>query len=110
MARYYDRAGVQLKFSEWMRLMNADEADRVVAQLWLAPKKIMISTMWIGLDMRPDGEAGAPLVFETAIVKTDKNGLMLGEPIEVLHYATEAEAVAGHRMATQRYTNGGGKK
>ena len=56
-----------------------------------------ISTVWLGLDHNYF-QNGPPLIFETMVFanpETDEEGYGLTE-FDVLRYATEEEAIAGH--------------
>jgi hypothetical protein len=96
---YYDRQSKPIDLLQWSELFK-DKDYRVVSQQYLSPN-LLVSTVWLGLNHNfRDGE---PEVFETMIFgKTDKDGFR--EDLEMERYATEAEAIAGHRKYMAKYT------
>lgn len=92
MSGFYSRQGRELSASEWaLSYENMTEEARRVG--WTEFGDVTVSTVWLGMDHRLSGE-GPPLIFETMIFGGPFEG-------EQWRYATEAEAVEGHRAAVQ---------
>ena len=95
MDLYYDRQGNPMTVEEWAEAM-AHLFDRVVAKTSVVEtpsssdsQAVEVSTVWLGINHNWTG-SGRPIIFET---------MVFGGPIdqEMWRYATEQEAVAGHR-------------
>lgn len=99
-ARWYDRQGQQIRFSEYARL-HASRLYRVVAQTNLGIYDV--STIWLGYDhgmgdLIP-GESHPLEIFESMIFGPDHTSI--SEEDDLIgweqRYATEQEAVRGHQ-------------
>lgn len=83
---YYDRAGLPISLAEWSRLMTITDYRRVALD---QVGTLDISTVWLGLDHGFGTKK--PLIFETMVFGgTDDQQICE-------RYASEAEALAGHR-------------
>lgn len=99
---YYDRKGNPITFEEWGDSFG-DFEKKVVAKETL-PNGYWVSTVWIGLDHRFDGE-GAPLIFETMVFSSTGGGEGVddwGEK-DMERYSTEEEAIAGHAAMVEKW-------
>jgi hypothetical protein len=90
--KMYGRDGAPLRFAAWAALFE-DHEYKVVAQdrLAYAGEEIVVSTVWLGVD-HSFGHAARPLIFETLVFGPEHFPLT----DEMLRYATEDEARAGH--------------
>lgn len=108
----YRRDGTPCDFEEYARL-SSDPAYRLVANDDL-PNGWQVRTVWIGRDderdMGPLGlqpglrEDGKPRIFGTivwSIVRQEKHHVTCDE-VDEQHWATEAEALAGHKATVER--------
>ena len=96
---YYDRQGNPIDLLQWTELFK-DKEYRVVSQQYLDPN-LLVSTVWLGLNHSFTGEV--PEIFETMVFgNKDQNGFRVDLDME--RYATEAEAIAGHRRFMVKYT------
>lgn len=92
----YDRAGLPIDIDEWGRLREIEDYHRVgstdVGEYW-------VSTVWLGLDHN-FSRHGPPIIFETMVFlksqRDDPDDRGLAD-IDVVRYATEQEALAGHQ-------------
>ena len=89
--RYYGRDGKPITFARWVAIMEKSPETRIVEQTNL-PNGVLVSTVWLGMSHNFFGGA-TPLIFETMIFGEDWDS----EYQE--RYATEAEAIAGHKRA-----------
>jgi hypothetical protein len=84
---YFDRQGRPITHDEWAAMADQKRvAEAWVGQLW-------VSTVWLGLNhsYAPDGP---PIIFETMVFPRWDFADLFSR-----RYATEAEALAGHREA-----------
>lgn len=87
---YYDRQGKPMPCSAWLETLTNQEA-RLVGYARF-PDGTYVSTVWLGLEHGRDNQ-GRPIIFET-MVFTAAN-----EDLFHCRYATEDDALAGHREA-----------
>jgi len=96
MNRYYKRDGTPITDTlEWARLLE-DQEYRRVAETTLPDGK-WVSTVWLGLNHNY-GE-WRPLIFET-MVFTSKGS----DDLDCERYATEDEAIAGHKQVVEKWS------
>ena len=94
---YYNRLGEPITDDEYMELWTQPfEKSRRVANDERGD--VRVSTVWLGMDHNYGD--GPPLIFETMIFGGDHDD-------ETWRYATEVEAVAGHRVALALAFEGG---
>jgi hypothetical protein len=90
-AIHFNRQGEPIPLSVWMMLIE-NQMDRIVQQDTIDTDDgpVLVSTVWIGLDMSFD--VGSPLIFETMIFggKYDQHQE---------RYPNEEAALAGHDQA-----------
>jgi hypothetical protein len=97
----YDREGNPISMQRFGELL-ADPSYKILIQTQLGG--LLISTVWIGLDMNFMRE-GPPIIFESMVFdQNEKEPDTLGEGVEQIRYATEAEALAGHHRLVGEYT------
>ena len=96
---YYDQEGKPLGLMEWAMLYEDTDARNV--RITEVPGGVIISTVWIGLDMNLRGY-GPPLIFESMAFKLDENGYM-GESIDQDRYSTRRLAEWGHDVMVQKW-------
>ena len=80
--RYFDREGNEIDVHAWSKIFN--HADRQLATTDVGDTTV--DTVWMGITRYFDA-AGRPLVYET---------LVAGLDMDMHHWPTEAEALAGH--------------
>lgn len=98
MSCYHDRDGEPLTRAQWSYLV--EQCDyQVVRQTELANGRF-VSTVWLGLDLRPVAEP--PFIFETMVFDSAGGGKGLFQH----RYATEDAALAGHAAACARWRFG----
>ena len=96
----YDREGNRISMKRFGELL-ADPRYKILQQTKLGG--LLISTVWIGIDMNFMG--GPPVIFESMVFDQDEEDPdSLGEGVEQIRYATEAEALAGHDRLVGEYT------
>lgn len=112
-SRFYRRNGTPYPntpegLHEWARDFENINIKRVAQDTLL--NGIRVSTIWLGLNHRYDG--GRPLIFESmSFVPQHTKAEIWGktfewieEPIgEQLRYATEEEAILGHKMLVKKF-------
>lgn len=100
MARWYDRQGNEIDVSSASKLLNDISYKRIAYD---EIDHVRVSTVWLGLDHRFGGD-GPPLIFET-MVFPKKNGNWLDDyrDVDCQRYATEAEALAGHKEMVEKW-------
>lgn len=89
---YHDRDGQPITSRQWGYLRRWRDYW-VIAQEQVGP--YWVSTVWLGLD-HGFGRPGPPVIFETMVFGDTTATSSLGEPLDRVRYATEAEARAGH--------------
>lgn len=87
---YFNRAAVPIERDEWLRLWS-DPGYHLVAHDVVG--RTDVRTVWAGLPADPHSDP--PLIFETFA-----SGDL--EPFRQ-HYATEAEAIAGHAQVVAEF-------
>lgn len=92
MSCYYDKDSKPLGLFEFAKLFEDMEYRRIGLD---EVNGMEVSTVWLGLDHRY-GRSGPPLIFETMIFPVGSR-----EDLYCERYATEAEAVGGHRRAVE---------
>lgn len=96
---YYDRQGQPITLHEWAAKMNDDAYKRVAITECAG---VMVSTVWLGLD-HSFGSTGPPVIFETMVFASENAPEALAASDgEEWRYATEAEAMEGHRAVVAR--------
>jgi hypothetical protein len=98
---FYDRAGKPLDTREWARLFEDSAYARVAIS---ALHGYVVSTLWCGVHMGA-ANGSPPLIFETVVL--DEATGMPTDMLVLERYATEDEALAGHRAIAQRIEHGG---
>jgi hypothetical protein len=93
MARYYDRQGKPSTSRAWTQSFNENR----VAEDTL-PNGRWVSTVWLGLDHSFGGPV--PLIFETMVFSS----LREMSELDCDRYATEAEALAGHKRLCEKWS------
>lgn len=97
--KFYNRQGKQIDIIAWSETCNDVEARRVgLAEL---PGGVSVSTVLLGTELGRD-DAGRPLIFETMVSTQGDDGMGVYEQ----RYATEADALAGHRETLRRVLAG----
>ncbi len=108
MNRLYDRNGEPLELMAWATAFEDAENKQVAHDVLNNGKRV--STVWLGLDHQ-FGD-GPPLIFESMVFSTK---LVLArrfpflfrktdfDELDTRRYATEAEAVAGHRELVAKW-------
>ena len=91
MIAFFLRNGTECSEAAFMRL-NSDWSYRQIALDQVGDK--LVSTVWLGcnLEALPGDAAAQRLVFGTCVLPDG----------DETRYATEAEALEGHRLAVQR--------
>jgi hypothetical protein len=92
----YDRQGRLISFEQWGRLLVTDEYKRVGLDRY---GDITVSTVWLGINHRYG--PGKPLIFETMTFAPEGSAYEDG----CIRYATEAEAIMGHRRTCYNVEN-----
>lgn len=92
---FWDRHGCQLpSVLVWARLLQSDDYRQVGLDLLVSPtRRILVSTIWRGLDPLWSIRGGAPLIFETLV----RGGRGWRDGITV-PWPNEATALRGHRL------------
>lgn len=101
---YIGRRGELLTLEEWAAKLADIDYKRVasdeVGPLW-------VSTVWLGLD-HGFGRAGPPIIFETMafprVEGRKREGSEWAELLGPWRYATEEEALRGHRAIVAKLT------
>lgn len=89
---------------DWLERHHDDSYRRLAT---FEVRGARVSTVWIGYDQAPL-HGGAPLIFET-LLSLPRPHPSTGPLHRFTHYATEAEAVAGHvRLVDWLTAEGGG--
>jgi hypothetical protein len=97
----YDRDGNKIDMQRFGELL-ADPRYKILQQTKLGG--LLISTVWIGLDMNFMRE-GPPIIFESMVFSQDEDDPeALGESVACERYATEEEAMEGHHRLVGEYT------
>lgn len=98
---FYDRQGNEITSEEWgelkLRCIEGEHHEIAVVEqtgVHAAGRDYEISTVWTGINMNFTGE-GEPVIFETMIFP---------EAAVLDRYATEQEALEGHRRAVNGLT------
>lgn len=101
MADYYDRQGNPLTVMQWAAIFeNKEDADpKRVAKTEFTDGR-WVSTVWLGIDHRFDGN-GPPIIFETMVFPKDSMG-----ELDCDRYCTEAEALTGHAAMVEKWKDG----
>lgn len=94
---YFDRAGRAIQAHEWTAL-HTEDYKRVGLQRFEGG--VSVSTVWLGINH--NFSHGKPLIFETMIFGPD--GYPYDEACQ--RYATEAEAIMGHRRTVYDVEHG----
>ena len=94
----WDRNGKPIDVETFARLTSDLEYKRLIQTR--LPNGKWISTVWLGLDHSADG--GPPLIFETVAFAEGPDPL--GESLDRAHYATEADARAGHEEMIRKWS------
>jgi hypothetical protein len=95
MFEFFDREGKPIDdVLAWAKL-HSDEKYRRVDETTLSDGT-WISTVWLGVNHRFLKD-GPPLIFETMVFKS-------GDSIDVDQYATEADAIKGHRDMVAKWS------
>jgi hypothetical protein len=94
MANYYDREGNPITTEEWMSLREHQPYKRVE---FTNLDDHCVSTVWLGLDHNFGGDERQ--IFETMVFHKDKGW----EAQDMARYASEAEALEGHRQMVERW-------
>lgn len=90
---YYDKQGILLDVMDWAKRFEDIKYRRIA--LYKGPF-VDVSTVWLGLNHNYG--KGAPLIFETMVfTKWSSIG------VDTNRYATEAEAIEGHKQMVKRY-------
>lgn len=95
---YFDRTGKPIGMVEWSNLFQ-DKSYQIVQQDRVDPTeeqpegRILVSTVWLGLDHNFGG--GTPLIFETMVF-----GGILDQECD--RYPTEEQALAGHEKMLEQ--------
>jgi hypothetical protein len=99
---YYDREGNPIKRVDWVRKMD-DLGYCRVSSTKLGDGKF-VSTVWIGIVRCAEHP---PRIFETVVFETAKRGM---KTIDELRYASEHEALAGHKLFVEKWGGGEGAR
>lgn len=94
---YFDRQGKPIDRDTWVKKFGKLEYKRVAST---EKDGINVSTIWLGMNHNWSG--GEPLIFETMIFGGEHGGYQE-------RYATEEQAIAGHKRA-EKLAFGKGKK
>ena len=86
---YYDKSGTEISLNVWAVLFE-DFDYKVIASDTGCQRRV--STVWVGLD-QGFGRTKAPLIFESMVFTTGVDETS----IDSMRYATEAEALEGHK-------------
>jgi hypothetical protein len=91
---------------QWAK--DCTKLNRIVSQQKLA-NGILVSTVWLGID-HGFGATRRPQIFETIVFAPDKAKMnFFGKDfefhaaLEMLRYATEEEALLGHKMMAKKW-------
>lgn len=95
---YYDKSGQPIKSNEFCKLAK-DMAYKRIAETTLNSGR-RVSTVWLGLNHNFD-VSGPPLIFETMVFPSEKEW----SELDCRRYATEQEALAGHRAMVEKWEN-----
>jgi hypothetical protein len=82
---------------EWAKQFSRDHAQKRVRETILS-NGLWVSTVWIGIDHAFNN--GPPMIFETMVFPSKER---LGEDLDMERYATEAEAIDGHRRMVEKW-------
>jgi len=94
---YYDRQGNRMKdMKEWGEKLHDITYKRVVEDT--LPNGLWISTVWLGMDYS-FGDDTPPLIFESMAFR-NKDDM---RELDCARYATEEEAVAGHKLMVEKW-------
>ena len=93
---FYDKQGNVVDVRTWGQWDKA-VTDKGVAETTLPDGK-WVSTVLDGIDMG-FGD-GPPLIFETMVFRSEE---ALAQPVEIMRYATLAEAQAGHAAMVAKW-------
>lgn len=100
---YYDRKGKRLELWEWAELFE-DQNYRFLRKDEVGD--LLISTIWVGVDLSGSGfeneGTGFEAMFETCVFVFEHSEA-LGKVIERRRWATEAEALAGHKTVLKEF-------
>ena len=97
MSNYYDRDGKPMTLTEWSKAVEKPDAKRVAEDT--LPNGMWVSTVWLGIDHNYS-DTGSPIIFETMVFPS-KDGPLDEQDVE--RYATESEAVTGHKAMVAKW-------
>lgn len=97
MIRNYDRQARPISFEEWSTAIEGPLELRVVQRDALA-NGLLVSTVWVGLNMNYADPDGAPLIFETLVFAPG------GMELDGERWSTEEEARAGHARYVEQWS------
>jgi hypothetical protein len=98
MSLFFDRAGQPISLERWCELFSPDDDESRRVALDNLDGAAEVSTVWVGLDH--SAGHGPPLIFESMIFGLSKYDLCQWR------YATEDEALAGHRRIVRALIEG----
>ena len=102
---WFDKKGRPITVEDADKLLH-DPNYKVIGQTIIGKKAV--STVWLGIDhsfsMNPDHK---PVIFETTIFAyTKKKGIDCGKSYAQVRYATEKEAIKGHKLMVKHLKEG----
>ena len=97
MIEHYNRSGEPIELMEYLALKADPSYRRIIPATRLA-NGCWVSTVWLGSHCRFGG--GPPLIFESFLFHT---GVLLGVDYDCERYATEQEAIAGHKTMVRKW-------
>jgi hypothetical protein len=97
---YYDRQGKPISMERYCQLAANPEYKRVGESKGCGK---WVSTVWLGINHSYGG--GPPIIFETMVFPLNQEGDVNYGEIDSDRYATEEEALEGHRRMCSGYTD-----
>lgn len=117
LPRYFDRSGSPMGLMEWAKKMEDMDYRRIA--LTHLPNYRYVSTVWMGLDHSLRLTGAAREIFETMAFEEQPkwsppwkselgshNGFWYHEEVDCERWATEGEALIGHREMCERICPG----
>lgn len=93
MSEFYNRDGQPIDINEWARLRETGQGRVAHNRIWWRNRRV--STVWLGMNHGWFGEDIQ--IFETMVFKGKSY-----EDVYCKRYATEAEAIAGHKAVLRK--------